>query len=123
MVTPPKVPRGQRVGPNIIEDESEDSTQQLRDIIRGKGKRDNRPENSNMERDKTYIRPLGRAAHRYPTQNIIQQVHRKPIKEEITQLNEPLTNENTPPSLLNAIIDDNTGEVDIKALIHGIEVL
>ena len=28
-----------------------------------------------------------------------------------------------PPFLLNAIIDDNTGEVDIKALIHGIEVL
>ena len=38
-------------------------------------------------------------------------------------MDEPLTNENIPPFLLNAIIDDNTGEVDIKALIHGIEVL
>ena len=38
-------------------------------------------------------------------------------------MGEPLTNENIPPFLLNAIIDDNTGEVDIKALIHGIEVL
>ena len=28
-----------------------------------------------------------------------------------------------PPFLLNEITDDNTGEVDIKALIHGIEVL
>ena len=38
-------------------------------------------------------------------------------------MDEPLTNENTPPFLLNAIIDDNTIEVDTKALIHGIEVL
>ena len=76
-----------------------------------------------MERDRTYNRPLGRATHRYPARNIIQQVHRKPIKEERAQLDEPITNENIPPFLLNAIIDDNTGEVDIKALIHGIEVL
>ena len=34
-----------------------------------------------------------------------------------------MTNENIPPFLLNAIIDDDTGEVDIKALINGIEVL
>ena len=34
-----------------------------------------------------------------------------------------MTNENIPPSLLNAIIDDNTGDVYINALIHGIEVL
>ena len=38
-------------------------------------------------------------------------------------MDEPLTNENISPFLLNAIIDDDTGEVDIKALIHGIEVL
>ena len=38
-------------------------------------------------------------------------------------MDEPLTNENIPPFLLNAIIDDNTGEVDIKALIYGREVL
>ena len=75
------------------------------------------------KRDKTYNRPLGQATHRYPTRNIIQQVHRKPIKEKRTQLDETLTNQSTPPFLLNAIIDDNTGEVDIKALIHVIEVL
>ena len=50
-------------------------------------------------------------------------MEKKQIIEEIAQLDEPLTNENIPPFLLNAIIDDNTGEVDIKALIHGIEVL
>ena len=122
-VTPPKIPGGKRVGPNIIEDDSEDTAQQLRDKIKKKGKRDNRLENSNVERDKTYNRPLGRATHRYPTGNIIQQVHREKIKEERAQLDEPLTNENIPPFLLNAIIDDNTGDVDIKALIHGIEVL
>ena len=31
-------------------------------------------------------------------------------------MDEPLTNENIPPFLLNAIIDDNTGEVDIKSI-------
>ena len=68
--------------PNIIEDDSEDIAQQFRDKIKEKGKRDNRPENSNVERDKTYNRPLGRSTHRYTTRNIIQQVHRKQINEE-----------------------------------------
>ena len=45
------------------------------------------------------------------------------IIKERAQLDEPLTNENIPLLLLNSIIDDNTGDVDIKALIHGIEVL
>ena len=76
-----------------------------------------------MIRDKTYNQPLGRATHRYPTRNIIQQVEKKQIIEKRTQMDEPLTNGNIPPFLLNAIIDDNTGEVCIKALIHGIEVL
>ena len=53
-VPPPNIPGGKRVGPNIIEDDSEDAAQQLRDKIREKGKRDNRPENSSVERDKTY---------------------------------------------------------------------
>ena len=35
-VTPPNIPGGQRVGPNIIEDDSEDTTQQLRDNIKEK---------------------------------------------------------------------------------------
>ena len=76
-----------------------------------------------MIRDKTYKRPLVRSMHRYPTRNIIQQVEKKQIIEKRTQMDEPRTNENIPPFLFNAIIDDNTGEVDIKALIHGIEVL
>ena len=76
-----------------------------------------------MEGDKTYNRPPGRATHRYPTRNIIHQVHKQQITEERNQLDEPMTNENIPPFLLNDIIDDNKGEVDINALIHGIEVL
>ena len=40
-VTPPSIPGGQRVGPNIIEDDSETTTQQLRDKTKGKDKRDN----------------------------------------------------------------------------------
>ena len=39
MVTPPNIPGGQRVGPNIIEYESEDTAQQLRDKIKGKVKK------------------------------------------------------------------------------------
>ena len=122
-LTPPNIPEGHRVGPNIIEDDSETTAQQLRDKIKEKGKRYNRPENFNVERDKTYNQPLGRATHRYPTRNIIQQVHKQQIIEERDQLDEPPKNENIPPFLLNEIIDDSTGEVDIKALIHGIEVL
>ena len=83
-VTPPNIPGGQRLGPNIIEDDSEDAVQQLRDKIREKGKIDNSPENPNVERYKTYNRPLGRATHRYPTSNVIQKVHRNPIKETRT---------------------------------------
>ena len=79
-VTPPNIKGGQRLGPNIIEDDSEDTAQQLRDKIKEKGKSDNRPENSNAERDKTYNLPLGRATQRYPTRNIIQQVHNQQIK-------------------------------------------
>ena len=67
-----------------------------------------------MVRYKTYNRPLGRSTHKYPTQNVIQQVEKKQINEKRTQMDEPLTNENIPPFLLNAIIDDDTGEVDIK---------
>ena len=50
-------------------------------------------------------------------------MEKKQIIGKRTQMDEPMTNENIPPFLLNAIIDDNTGEVDIKALIHEIEVL
>ena len=53
--------------------------------------------------------------------NIIEK--KQQIIEERAQLDEPLTNENIHPFLLNKIIDNNTGEVDIKELIHGIEVL
>ena len=53
-VNPPNIPGGNRVGPNIIEYDSKDTAHQPSDRIRGKGKRDNRPENSNVEKDKTY---------------------------------------------------------------------
>ena len=75
-VTPPNILGGQRVGSKIIGDDSETTTQKLRDKMKEKGKRDNRPENFNVERDKTYNRPLGRETHRYPTQNIIQLVQK-----------------------------------------------
>ena len=55
------------MGPNIIEHDSETATQQLREKIKEKGKRDNRPENFNVMRDKTYNQPLGRATHTYIT--------------------------------------------------------
>ena len=122
-VTPPNIPGGQRVGPNIIEDDSETTTKKLSEKMKGKDKRDNCPEKFNVIRDKTYNQPLVRVTYRYPTRNIIQQVEKKQILEERAQLEEPLTNENIPPFLLNAIIDDSTGEVDTKVLIHGIEVL
>ena len=69
--TPPNIPGGQRVGPNIIEDDSETTTHQLGGKIKGKYKRDNCPENFNVIRDKTYNQPLVRATHRYLTRNII----------------------------------------------------
>ena len=74
------------MGPNIIEDDNEDTTQQLRDKINEKVKRDNHPENFNVEIYKAYNRPMGQATHRYPTQNIIQQLHKQQIKEERSQL-------------------------------------
>ena len=90
-----------------------------------------------MVRDKTYNPPLGPVTHRYPTRNVIQQIHRHPTegtnapqaseiittRETGTQLDEQQTNENITPFLLSTIIYDDTGEMDIKALVHGIEVL
>ena len=38
-------------------------------------------------------------------------------------MDEPQTNENTPPFLLNVIIEYDSRGVDIKALVHGIELL
>ena len=48
-VIPPNIPGGKRVGPNSIEDDSEAATEQLRDKIKEKGKRYNRPGNFNVE--------------------------------------------------------------------------
>ena len=62
------------MGPNFIENSTEDAEQQLSDILNKKATRDNRPENSNVVRDKTYNRPDGRATHRYPSRNIVQQL-------------------------------------------------
>ena len=52
-VTPPHIPGGQRVRPNIIEDDSETTIQKLRNEKKEE-KRDNFPENFNVIRDKTY---------------------------------------------------------------------
>ena len=91
-VAPPNIPGGQRVGPNIIEDDSETTTQNLRNKIKRRHKRDNCPENFNVIRYQTYNRPLVRATHIYPTRNIIQQLEKKQIIEKRTQMDEPLTN-------------------------------
>ena len=42
-VTPPNIPGGQREGPNIIEDDSEDTEQQIRDKIKEKRKKRHPP--------------------------------------------------------------------------------
>ena len=81
---------------------------------------------------------MGRAKHRYPTRNLVQPVQAQPIRkknkpekipiqnntaEPNIQPDEPEDMSTIPPFLLNAIIDDEAGEVDIMALVHGIEVL
>ena len=70
-VAPPNSPGGQRVGSNIIEDESENAEQQLQNIINKKAAKDNKPENSNVVREKTYNRPVERTNQRYPTRNVV----------------------------------------------------
>ena len=81
-VTPRNILRGKRVGPNVITDDTADAEQQLSDLINKKAKRDNRPENPNVARDKTYNRPLGRATHRYPTRNVVQPLKVQPSGKE-----------------------------------------
>ena len=83
-LNPPDVLRLRDMGPDIIEDDREDAAQKLSERVREKEKRDDRPENSNVVRDKTYNRPLGRATHRYPIRNVIQQVHKQPTEETIS---------------------------------------
>ena len=76
--------------------------------------------------------------HRYPTRNVVQPLQVQPIikksepKQIETQTNankpniphdEPENMSTIPPFLLNAVIDDEAGKVDIMALVHGIEVL
>ena len=126
------------MGSNIIEDESENAEQQLKKIINKKTAKDSKPENSNVDRDKTYNRPVERANHGYPTRNVVQQVtveqsatkSEKVQKETRTSTNDPHIGQyepenmaSIPPFLLNAVIDDEAGEVDIMALVHGIVVL
>ena len=129
---------GQGLRPNVIENETENVEQQLKKIISKNAAKDNKSENSNVVRDKTYNRPVERANHQYPTRNLVQQVKVKQsaTKSEIIQMEtktsttEPhigqYESENMasmPPFLLNAVIDNDAGEGDITALVHGIEVL
>ena len=84
------------MGPNIIEDEREDAAQQLSERLREKEKRDDRPENSNVVLDKTYNRPMDWATPRYPTRNVVQQVHKQPTEEtRAAQAAAPITIRNT----------------------------
>ena len=102
-----------------------------------KNVRDSKAENSNVVRDRTYNRPVERANHRYPTRNVIQEVQQERKSDEIQQsknmkpdIKTPHVGQyeqdnvsNIPLYLINAVIDDEEGEVDIMALVHGIEVL
>ena len=58
----------------MIEEDHENAKQKLQQIINRKATKDNKPDNLNVVRDKTYDRPVERANHRYPTRNVIQQV-------------------------------------------------
>ena len=54
------------MGPNIIENDIEDAAPQLSERVREKEKRYDRPENSNVIRDKTYSLPIGRGNTQVP---------------------------------------------------------
>ena len=118
------------MGPHVIEDDTPDLT----DIIQNKGRKDACTENLNVVRDRTFNQPVERHAHRYPTRNLIQPVQpmglELPDKKQGTLIGQPEENPETtmthtamPPFLINAIIDDEDGEIDLQALIHGVETL
>ena len=54
---------GQGLRPNVIENETENVEQQLKKIISKNAAKDNKSENSNVVRDKTYNMPMERANH------------------------------------------------------------
>ena len=134
-VTPPDLTGRQRVGPNVIEDDTPELTDQVEDMIQNKGRKDARTENANVVQDRTFNRPVERNTHRYPTRNLIQPVqtlglelpdkrHGKTLNGQPEEIPET-TMEHTgmPPFLINTIIDDEDGEIDLEALIHGVEIL
>ena len=126
-VTPHNLPVRQRVGPHVIEDD----TPELTYMIQNKGRKDARTENLNVVQDRTFNQPVERHAHRYPTRNLIQTVQTMGLelldKMQGALIGQPeenpettMTHTDMPPFLINAIIDD---EIDLQALIHGVETL
>ena len=134
-VTPPDLPGRQRVGPHVIYDDTPELTDQVEDMIQNKWRKDALTENANVVQERTFNRPVERHTHRYPTRNLIQPVQTTgvelPDKRHGKTLNgQPVESPETtmehtdmPPFLINAIIDDEDGEIDLEALIHGVETL
>ena len=100
-------------------------------MIQNKDRKDARKENSNFLRDKTFNQPVERHAHRYPTRNLIQPLQAMrlelPLKRQGTLIGQPeespettMAHTDMPPFLINAIINDEDGELDLQALIHGV---
>ena len=113
------------MGPHIIEEEPPDELDQVQKIFKESAKSAKRPKN--VVHDKTFNQPVGRASHRYPTRNFIQPVQvlglGLPPQKPETDLGIGVEDGDMPPFLINAIIDDEEGEVDLEALIHGIQTL
>ena len=87
-----------------------------------------------MVRDRTFNQPVERHTHRYPTRNLIQPVQTMglelPDKRHGTLIGQPeespvttMPHTNMPPFLINAIIYDEDGKIDLQALIHGVKTL
>ena len=124
-VTPQETPGRQRVGPHIIENDEPDEVDQVQKRVEESNKNANRPRN--IVRDTTFNKPVGRVNHRYPTRNIIQPVQvlglGLPPQRPETNLGLDVGEDDMPPFLINAIIDDEEGEVDLGVLVQGIQAL
>ena len=81
----------------------------------------------NVVLGRTFNQPVGQPTHRYPTRTLIQPLR---VLELVPPPQQPemdpgikMEDGSMPSFLINATIDNKEGEIDLKALIHGIEVL
>ena len=124
-VTTQDIPGKQRVGPHSIKDDTPDVMEQVRKRVEESAKNASRPKN--VVRNTTFNKPIGKTSHQYPTRNLIQPVQvlglGLPPQRPETDLGIGAEDGDMLPFLVNAIIDDDEGEVDLGALIHGIQTL